>query len=118
MSESWEEVAPFDLSSLVAQYASAPDVLSEVLDIFLEEAPQRLESIRAGLEQDDPEKVKKAAHSLANTTGVLDAERALRLSRATEESAREGNGEEMSKRAEALIREVDDILRQIRAHSR
>jgi HPt (histidine-containing phosphotransfer) domain-containing protein len=116
MSDSWEQVASFDLSSLVAQYDGAPDILSEVLEIFLEEAPERLASIREGLEQNDPAKVQKAAHSLANTTGVLNAERALRLARATEESAREESADEMSRRGRLLLREVEEILRQIRTY--
>ncbi len=115
-SETWDDRPSYDLSALVAEYRDEPEMLSEVLGIFLEEAPQRVEAIRVGLEEGDSARVQKAAHSLANTTGTLGAERALRLARATEESAREGDPEEMSRRGRFLVGEVEEILRQIRVH--
>ncbi|NBC28996.1 MAG: hypothetical protein GVY29_03275 [Spirochaetes bacterium] len=115
-SESWDDLPVYDLSALVAEYRDDPEILSEVLGIFLQEAPQRVEAIRAGLDAGDSTRVQKAAHSLANTTGTLGAERALRLARATEESARAEDLEEMSRRGRLLLVEVEEILRQIRVH--
>ncbi|NBF40209.1 MAG: hypothetical protein GVY14_07320, partial [Spirochaetes bacterium] len=63
----------------------------------------------------DAAAVKKAAHSLANTSGTLMAQRALALARATESAARDENFDEMRSQAELLRDEVEQILHQIRS---
>ncbi len=114
MSESWEDESPFDLETLQRNFDDAPDVLESILEIFSEEAPARVEAIRGALDQPDFQAIKKAAHSLANTTGTLQAERALQLSRATEEAARREDAEQTVHRSSHLVDEVNHILEQIR----
>ena len=106
---------PFDLAALEAEYADAPEILEEIFSIFLEETPQRMEMLSTGLADDDAAVVTRAAHSLANTSGTLMAQRALALARATESAARDGELEEMQNRAELLMSEVEQILDKIRA---
>ncbi|NBB90943.1 MAG: hypothetical protein GVY23_07015 [Spirochaetes bacterium] len=106
---------PFDLAVLEAQYADAPEILEEIFSIFLEETPQRMEMLSTGLAEDDTAVVTRAAHSLANTSGTLRAQRALALARATESAARDGDLEAMQNRAESLMSEVKQVLDQIRA---
>lgn len=113
MSDDFDELAPFNLAKLEDEYSDAPDVLEEITSIFCEEAPQRLELLQSGVSNSDAGQVQKAAHSLANTTGTLMAERALALARATEESARAGDLERMNQRAESLASEVSSILEQM-----
>jgi len=110
----WESVQPFDLQELRANFGDAPEVLESIFDIFLEEAPERVEKIRRGLAEEDTRSVKEGAHSLANTTGTLQAERALRLARATEAAARDADLQALHLRGEMLIEEVESILVQIR----
>lgn len=109
-----DQQPPFDLSALEAEYADAPEVLEEIFSIFLEETPQRLQMLRDGITDGDAARVKKAAHSLANTSGTLMAQRALTLARATESAARDENLDEMGSQAELLRDEVEQILEQIR----
>ncbi len=71
--------------------------------------------LRDGIADGDAAAVKKAAHSLANTSGTLMAQRALTLARSTESAARDENFDEMRKRAELLRDEVEQILEQIRS---
>ncbi|MFO8063757.1 MAG: Hpt domain-containing protein [Spirochaetota bacterium] len=115
MSEDFDELTPFDLSKLESKYDDAPDVLEEIISIFRDEAPQRLELLNSGVRDGDAAQVQKAAHSLANTTGTLMAERALALARATEASARAADYELMSDRAQELAAEVSRILEQMEA---
>ena len=109
---------PFDRAALEAEYADAPEILEEIFSIFVEETPQRLQTIRDGIAEGDAAAVKKAAHSLANTCGTLMAERALSLARATEAAARDEDLDAMRDRAELLMDEVEQILKQIRGRSR
>lgn len=119
MSEgNWESVQSFDLQELRANFDDAPDVLESIFDIFLEEAPARVEKIRQGLADEDVQAVREGAHSLANTTGTLQAERALRLARATESAARDADLQALHTRGGMLIQEVDNILTQIRESRR
>ncbi|NBF39926.1 MAG: hypothetical protein GVY14_05870 [Spirochaetes bacterium] len=110
-----DQQPPFDLAVLEAEYADAPDILEEIFSIFLEETPQRLQMLRDGIADGDAVAVKKAAHSLANTSGTLMAQRALTLARSTESAARDENFDEMRNRAELLRDEVEQILEQIRS---
>jgi HPt (histidine-containing phosphotransfer) domain-containing protein len=113
MADTFEQYPPFELSRLEREYADAPDILSEILAIFTEETPERLHMLREGIREDDPARVQKAAHSLANTSGTLMAERALKLARATEESARAADLPTMRKRAEILAAEIERMRDQI-----
>ncbi|MFO7780106.1 MAG: Hpt domain-containing protein [Spirochaetia bacterium] len=106
---------PFDIAALEAQSADAPEILEEIFSIFLEETPERLQMLRDGIADGDASRVKKAAHSLANTSGTLMAQRALTLARATESAARDENFDEMRTQAELLRDEVEQILEQIRS---
>ena len=110
-----DQQPPFDIAALKAEYADAPEILEEIFSIFLEETPQRLQMLRDGIADGDAARVKKAAHSLANTSGTLMAQRALTLARATESAARDENFDEMRSQAKLLRDEVEQILEQIRS---
>jgi HPt (histidine-containing phosphotransfer) domain-containing protein len=113
MIEQFKETAPFNISAIEAQYADAPEILEEIFSIFESETPERLENLETGAEAGNPKQVQKAAHSLANTSGTLMADRALKLARATEAAAREGELAAMRERAKLLAEEVRGILAQI-----
>lgn len=113
--KSADKQPPFDLAALQAEHSDAPEILEEIFSIFLEESPQRLQMFREGIAEGDAAAVKKAAHSLANTSGTLMAQRALELARSTESAARDEDIDEMRGRAELLMGEVEQILEQIRS---
>jgi HPt (histidine-containing phosphotransfer) domain-containing protein len=115
MVEQFDEKPSFDISEIEAEYADSPDILDEIFVIFESETPDRLERLSSGAETGDAAVVQKAAHSLANTSGTLRAERALTLARATEASARAGDIPTMRERAQLLGEEVREILDQIEA---
>lgn len=115
MDDRLHELAPFDLGRFEQEYAEAPDIMAEILSIFTEETPGRIEMLEEGLREQDAGRVAKAAHSLANTTGTLTAERALTLARATEAAARAEDHELMAARGRQLAAEVRGILREIDA---
>jgi HPt (histidine-containing phosphotransfer) domain-containing protein len=115
MEERFDQLASFDLGRFEQEYAEAPDIMAEILSIFTAQTPQRIEMLEEGLREQDPGRVATAAHSLANTTGTLMAERALTLARATEAAARAEDDELMAHRGRELLEEVRGILRQIHA---
>jgi HPt (histidine-containing phosphotransfer) domain-containing protein len=56
------------------QDTAGADFVVELVDAFLEEAPMMLDSMKGGLAERDPDKFRRAAHSLksnANTFGAM-----------------------------------------------
>jgi HPt (histidine-containing phosphotransfer) domain-containing protein len=50
-----------------------PDVLKELLTLFLEDAPARIEKLRAGWQAGDAVAVQRAAHSMKGSSGNIGA---------------------------------------------
>jgi HPt (histidine-containing phosphotransfer) domain-containing protein len=56
------------------------DLLREIIAVFLEDAPKRIRSARAGAEGSDLDKTRRAAHSLKSSAATLGAVRLQELS--------------------------------------
>jgi HPt (histidine-containing phosphotransfer) domain-containing protein len=67
-----------------------PDVLDEVLKIFLQEAPLRIERLRTFLAAGNIQEVQRAAHSLKGSAGNIGASRLHELCRQVDEKGRAG----------------------------
>jgi HPt (histidine-containing phosphotransfer) domain-containing protein len=115
MAERFDDLPPFDVGQFEQDYSDAPELMNEIFSIFVEETPDRLEMLEEGIREGDAARVKKAAHSLANTTGTLGAKRALTLARQTEAAARGEDYELMQSLGEALAAEIRGILQQVDA---
>ena len=100
----------YTLTPLLEDYSDSPEILQEILRIFLDETPGRLEALRNGVQEDDRETVAKTAHSLANTTGTVRGETAMQQARDAEYAARHGSAEEMAEAVNALLEEVEQML--------
>lgn len=62
-------------------------LVGDLINLFLESAPQRLETIRVGLEAGDLTALGRAAHSLTSSAGNLGAVEMQTLAAALEEKA-------------------------------
>jgi two-component system sensor histidine kinase/response regulator len=82
--------APLDaLASL--QSEGDPDVVGELVGVFVEEAPGRLSGMRAAVEARDASALERAAHGLKGTAASLGAVRVAAVCRSIEEAARAGS---------------------------
>ncbi len=106
----------YDFHALVDAYRDSLDILDEILSIFLEETPQRIESLKAAAEAKDFESVHRIAHGLANTTGTLKADHALKTAREIERLAREERDEGMMALVERQESEVGEVIEQIEGY--
>lgn len=52
------------------------DLLHDIVDAFVDEAPRQLEMIRQAIDQDDSKLLQRAAHTLKSSTGYFGAARA------------------------------------------
>jgi len=72
------------------QSASSPDLLSNVIDLFIEETPRRLAAMRSALEQSNPKMIASEAHALKGSSWQLGAKRMSELCEILEEQGRAG----------------------------
>ena len=77
-----------DLAKLESQVNGDRDMLRRLARIFIEEAPQRLGEVRAGVADGDCERVRRAAHTLRGSARQLVAPAAAAAALAVEEAAK------------------------------
>lgn len=68
-----------------------PDFLKDLIDSFLDDAPERLEAIRAGIQANDLATVLQASHALKSSSANLGALQLSNLCGVIEAQARRGN---------------------------
>jgi two-component system sensor histidine kinase/response regulator len=82
--------AVFDRRTALDRVNGEEELLNEVIELFLSDAPGRLAEIRVGLEHADSKSVEIAAHSLKGAAGYIGAERVSSQALKVEELARHG----------------------------
>ncbi len=78
------------------------DVMQEIIDLFLEHTPQRIEAAREGLRSGTLDEVARAMHSLKSSAAMIGASRVEEIARRMEETATQ-------QRADALASQLDDL---------
>jgi HPt (histidine-containing phosphotransfer) domain-containing protein len=72
-----------DLSVLAAyeeiQIDDEPDLIVELIDLYLEDAPRRLSVMQELLDQENWQSIKREAHSLRGSSGNLGARKAAQI---------------------------------------
>ena len=105
-----------EIDQVIATYRDSPELLSEIFAIFLDEAPQRLQALQQAVAQRDFDSARRAAHSLANTTGTLRADEALKAARAAESAARSADGAGLKQAVSKLVQSVGEVVAAIEAY--
>lgn len=105
---------PDVIEGLKALDVDGGGLLSELVDLFLDDTPTRLETLRSALHSGDTRVVEESAHSLKSSCGNLGALRLADLFKRIEELGRRGDLNEV----EGLVNEtaneyqrVEDALR-------
>jgi two-component system, sensor histidine kinase and response regulator len=80
-----------ELTNLRAmQQAEEPDIVTELIDIFFQDTPARLEGVRQALGQSDTQALEHAAHSLRGSCATIGARWMAELCFALEKAGRAG----------------------------
>lgn len=90
------------------------ELLRQMVDLFLELTPERLNEIAVGLDEADPDRIMRAAHFLRSSFGNLGASEPSRLATAIEARAGDGRLEEIGPMLDQLragFREAAELLR-------
>lgn len=73
-----------------------PGLFLELIDIFLQDAPQRIDEIRRGLEQGDVKLLERAAHTLKSSSANIGALQFAALCKRIEEGVRQNQHSELA----------------------
>jgi PAS domain S-box-containing protein len=84
------EPAVFDRPTALERVNGEDELLDEVIELFLVDAPNRLAELRTSLEQGDPKRLQMAAHSLKGAAGYVGADRTAAQALKLEELGRGG----------------------------
>src|SRR5688572_5568834 len=86
-----------------------PDVLVQVLRLFLQEAPPRIARLRNAWASGDIEDVHRAAHSLKGSAGNIGARRLFEVCRRLDEEGRSDDRSAVSQLIDELGAEFDKV---------
>lgn len=95
-----------------------PDVLAEVLELFLQDVPRRLTRLRASCDAGDAAELHKTAHSLKGSAGNIGAPAMFAICHQLDDQARAGDLSDAKRLIDALEAEfarVEVAIRQILA---
>jgi HPt (histidine-containing phosphotransfer) domain-containing protein len=90
-----------------------PDVLHEILTVFLTDVPRRMASLKAAWQAGDAPAVQRAAHSLKGSSGNIGADPMHQVCRAIDERAKIGDLH-IEELIAALDREYVEVETEIR----
>lgn len=101
----------FTLDELKSVYRGDERGLREILLIFRQDAPSRIEELDTALREKDLPKAAKAAHGVANLLSALRNHDGVAAARATERALNERDLSEAEARAAVCRQEVEAALR-------
>ena len=90
-----------------------PDVLTEVLQLFLTEVPRRMDRLRNACAAGNIEEVYRAAHSLKGSAGNIGAQRMMGVCRQLDEMGRAGDLTDAAPLLAALGIEYERVVAEI-----
>jgi len=100
---------PSDRGAL-ARVAADPDMLREIIAIFLDDSPRQLAALRAGLSAGDGNAAYRAAHTLKGAVGNFQAQEIVAHLQRLEARAREGDIATCNRIFEQIEAEMDRLI--------
>ena len=101
---------PVDLAVAMRWLGGDRLLLSELVTIFVDDGPKRLQAIRAALIASDVRQVEHVAHSLKGSAAILGATQLQTAALALEDAAHEGHTENGSDLVAQVARELDRVM--------
>ena len=84
---------PVDLAVALRWLGGDQGLLRELVGIFVDDGPKRLEALRAAMTAADVQQLEQVAHSLKGSAAILGAARLQESALALEEAAHDGRAE-------------------------
>ena len=105
--------AGFDFTAALNYVGGDRELLDELLGIFVEDAPVRMEAMRKTIAAGEPAELTREAHTIKGSLKAIGATTAAGLAQGIEAFARDGNISEAAKLGAALEREIDRLLQSL-----
>jgi HPt (histidine-containing phosphotransfer) domain-containing protein len=102
-------------NELLALMEGDRDLLQELIGVFLEDAPQRVEGVRRALADGDANALYRAAHALKGSAGNFGAPNVVRRANRLEALAKESDLEAAGAQFTSLVAEMDDLVGELMA---
>jgi CheY-like chemotaxis protein len=109
------EPAVYDRQTALDRVSGEEELLDEVTQLFLSDAPSRMAEIRAALGEGNPQRLQNAAHSLKGAAGYVGADRTCARARKLEELGRRGELSAALDEFRQLEREIERLIEAIAA---
>jgi two-component system, sensor histidine kinase and response regulator len=103
-----------DFKQMLERLGGEETLLREVIDIFVDQAPKHLETLRSAIAQGDAESVERTAHSMKGELGYLGIMEVTEQARELEELGRTHNLEQAARFFASLEAEINDIVAAMR----
>jgi HPt (histidine-containing phosphotransfer) domain-containing protein len=101
---------PVDLAVAMRWLGGDRGLLSELVGIFVDDGPKRLQAIRAALTASDVRQIEHVAHSLKGSAAILGATRLSTAALALEDAAHDGHTEKSPDLVAAIARELERVM--------
>ncbi len=107
-----ERVAPvFDKKVLEERLMGDAEVIAHIIDVFLEDTPQRIETLKGCAARSDLDGAGRAAHSIKGAAAGIGGEALRRAALEIEKAGREGNAEGLAVMAMGLEERFEELRR-------
>src|SRR3954470_22906939 len=100
--------------AVLARVGGDRELLAEISRLFMDDAPRHLQKIRAALDAQDGESLRRAAHGLKGAAANFDADGVVAAARTLEEIGRTGTFETQDAAWQSLTVETDRLIAVLR----
>ena len=104
-----------DFGPMLKRLGGDEELLDEVIEIFVDQAPKHLDTLRRALSQGDTELVERTAHSIKGELGYLGIATVSQKARELEELGRKHQLEQAARLFTSFETEISDIVAAMRA---
>ncbi len=99
----------FDRAAMLDRCMGDEELVQEVLDMFLDNLPQRIQELQAALDAADSQAARMAAHTIKGMAANTSAEALRAIAKEMEEAAESGDLEAVREKMEALVDRFEEL---------
>ena len=107
-----------DVDEALQRLGNDDDLLRDIIQIYLEDAPGMIQKIRAAIEENNADSLQRAAHSLKGLASTLSAHEVVDVAYRLEHIAATRNLAEAAKTAAEAEQRVDELSRAVKDYLR
>jgi HPt (histidine-containing phosphotransfer) domain-containing protein len=103
-----------DLGALLAGFGGRSDLVRQVIDVFIDDAPAMLTQLKEAARAGEAAKIATAAHAVKGSVGLFSQGDAYQRARALEQRARSGDGSDALTAAAEIEAGVNRLTTELR----